>query len=85
MKTRLLVALRILLLVSLGYFAAYFLSVQRSEVVSKKGEIRPLPVYSPVHSSLVSAVFAPAHFVDARYFRHARWETQVIFGADGLF
>ena len=72
------------MLVFLGYFAAYFLSVQRTEVVSQKGEIRAVPVYAPFHAGFVSAVFAPAHFMDAQYFRRACWETQIIFGADGL-
>jgi hypothetical protein len=85
MKSRWLPVFRISAVVLLGYFAAYFLSVQTSHVVSKRGEICALPVYIPVHSRLVSAVFAPAHFLDATCFRPARWETQVIFGGDGLF
>ena len=55
------------------YFGLYFASV-RTTMAEGKATIIPDPVYRPFDGGFVRAVFAPAHLIDAAYFRRAHWE-----------
>ena len=58
------------------YFAAYFLSVRYFYASFSEAEAEDVFVtadYQPCDTSFVHLAFAPAHYLDARYFRPKSW------------
>ncbi len=75
MKTRTKKTLGVCATILLCYFAAYFLSVRTDRITIKAASLA-IPVYRPFDSGIVRAVFTPAHLLDAKYLRPARWDAQ---------
>jgi len=56
-----------------SYFAAYFLSVRYNYLSGTETEVFVTADYQPCNASVVHLAFAPAHYLDARFFRPKNW------------
>jgi len=63
--------------VVVSYFVAYFLSVTQP-LLTVLGPPLTTPVYRPFDTGIVRAFFAPAHLLDASYFRPAYWDGKLL-------
>ena len=65
-------------LIAATYFAAYFLSIRYDYSSGTETQVFVTPIYEPCNASIVRLAFAPAHYLDARYFRPKHWEPEPI-------
>ena len=77
MKTRTKTIVGVCCVVLVSYFVAYFLSVTQ-HLLTPLGPPLTKPVYRPFDSSIVRALFAPAHFLDASFLRPAYWDGKLL-------